>query len=391
MKERTEWINNLRTAITILVVAHHASLSYTTFAKFDSTRYINSTHPIVDTQRSLALDIFENFNDIFFMSLMFLIGGFFLNQSFIKKGFYDFLKDRFYRLAIPFIFSTFFMWIAYFPPYIVATNSYDFISHIFDFFSQQDWPSGPPWFIWVLFVFNFIFALTYKFFPFLPSSYNSIGYPLNNKRILFSLFIFFLLIYISFVPLAMSVGIGTWIGYGPLDFQLPRILQYFLFFALGIYLGKIDFNNNLFSINSFLVKNSFIWLAVSIFFYSLLTLNDYFGFLRSLVLNNILPELIAWLVYFSIYLLSCLFSCLTFLTITKKYFNSSNQFIEFLNNNAYLLYLIHFVFLIWFQFLFTFFSLHPIIKFFFVFIFSLLASNLLSVYLRKIKIIRIYL
>src|SRR6218665_1418439 len=115
---RNLWVDYLRSALTVLVVAHHASLAYTTFAQFDKEAYIRSTHPIVDKQRWIGLDIFENFNDVFFMSLMFLIGGLFLMKSIDKKGTSIFIKDRFYRLFIPFIIlGTFLMLIAYFPSY----------------------------------------------------------------------------------------------------------------------------------------------------------------------------------------------------------------------------------------------------------------------------------
>ena len=87
MKEnRNIWVDNLRSSLTILVVAHHSTLAYTSFARFDKEVYINSTNPIVDPKRWVGLDIFQNFNDIFFMSLMFLIGGLFLSKSIAKKG-----------------------------------------------------------------------------------------------------------------------------------------------------------------------------------------------------------------------------------------------------------------------------------------------------------------
>src|SRR5262244_517376 len=69
---RTSWIDNLRSFLTVLVVAHHSSLAYTTFAKFDKTNYMSSTAPVVDNSRWIVMDIFAGFNDIFFMSLMFL-------------------------------------------------------------------------------------------------------------------------------------------------------------------------------------------------------------------------------------------------------------------------------------------------------------------------------
>ncbi len=86
IQNRNLWMDYLRTTITIMVVAHHSFLSYTTFASFDSQAYIRSTHPIVDVQRWVGLDIAVNFNDIFIMSLMFFIGGLFLIRSLNKKG-----------------------------------------------------------------------------------------------------------------------------------------------------------------------------------------------------------------------------------------------------------------------------------------------------------------
>ena len=83
---RAIWLDYLRAFITVLVVAHHSSLAYTTFASFNKAAYNASTHPIVDTVRSHGLDIFEDFNDVFFMSLMFLISGIFVLPALARKG-----------------------------------------------------------------------------------------------------------------------------------------------------------------------------------------------------------------------------------------------------------------------------------------------------------------
>ena len=85
-KGRVLWIDYLRSFITVLVVAHHSSLAYTTFARVSPVAYIRSTAPIIDIQRWVGLDIFENFNDVFFMALMFLIGGIFVVNALQKKG-----------------------------------------------------------------------------------------------------------------------------------------------------------------------------------------------------------------------------------------------------------------------------------------------------------------
>lgn len=56
---RNLWIDYLRSAITVLVVAHHAALAYTTWAKFDTIAYIRSTHAVVDIKRWIGLDGFR--------------------------------------------------------------------------------------------------------------------------------------------------------------------------------------------------------------------------------------------------------------------------------------------------------------------------------------------
>src|ERR1700748_3830302 len=99
---RTAWVDLLRSFITILVIAHHAALAYTSFSSFNAGAYILSTHPVVDSRRWPVLDVLVSFNDVFFMPLMFLISGLFVMPALQKKGVFHFLTDRFRRLFIPF-------------------------------------------------------------------------------------------------------------------------------------------------------------------------------------------------------------------------------------------------------------------------------------------------
>ena len=56
-----------------MVLGHHSSLAYTTFAHFDKNHMFRSTAPVVDVTRWVFFDYAENFNDVFFMSLLSLI------------------------------------------------------------------------------------------------------------------------------------------------------------------------------------------------------------------------------------------------------------------------------------------------------------------------------
>ncbi|HTO23309.1 MAG TPA: acyltransferase family protein, partial [Spirochaetia bacterium] len=114
-------IDYLRAFVTLLVLAHHSTLAYTTFAHADPTNYLASTAPIVDTQRWVFLDYAENFNDVFFMSLMFLVSGLFVWPSLKARGIGTFLKDRLLRLGVPFLLgAAFVMPLAYYPSWLAA-------------------------------------------------------------------------------------------------------------------------------------------------------------------------------------------------------------------------------------------------------------------------------
>lgn len=386
---RNLWVDYLRSAIIVLVVAHHSSLAYTTFARFDKVIYIRSTHPIVDIKRWIGLDIFENYNDVFFMSLMFLIGGLFLIKSINKKGTYIFIKDRFYRLFIPFLFlGTILMLIAYFPSYYVAHNSSDIIAYIKDFFVIEKWPVGPPWFIWILFLFNLLFALFHSQFQILSEKMKMRFSVLKNKPFTFFI-IMFCVTWILYVPLAYNVGAGTWTGIGPFDFQLSRIILYFGYFILGVLIGNMDFNNEIFSTKSRIVKIWWIWSLLSLVIYFVLTI--IVKPLTEMVKNNKIAEFYGWMIYYSIYVASCVTSCITFITTFRKFIHVAKLWLNSLSDNAYLIYLIHYVFVIWCQFLLLKFNIPAFVKFSATFIIAFSLSWIASNLLRKIKIVDTYL
>ena len=117
---------------------------------------------MVDVQRWIGFDAIVYFNDIFFMSLMFLISGLFVISSIKRKGTRLFINDRIRRLFVPFIFGvTLIALLAYYPSYIYSHEDQNIFKYIADFLTIEFWPPGPAWFLWVLFVFNLIFVWTF--------------------------------------------------------------------------------------------------------------------------------------------------------------------------------------------------------------------------------------
>jgi hypothetical protein len=78
-------IDYLRTTLTLMVLAHHSSLAYTSWAHFNKEHIFRSTAPVVDGMRWAFFDYAENFNDVFFMSLMFFVSGLFVYPALRKQ------------------------------------------------------------------------------------------------------------------------------------------------------------------------------------------------------------------------------------------------------------------------------------------------------------------
>jgi len=410
---RTLWVDYLRSFLTVLVVAHHSSLAYTTFASFDKVAYIRSTHPVVDSRRWVGLDIFENFNDIFFMSLMFLIAGLFVVKSIERKGTAAFIRDRFYWLFVPFIVGgTILNLIAHYPAYLLAHGTAPMVAYVTDFFLVEQWPVGPPWFIWVLFMFNIVFAAMNKLrsvssprtgidganghttAPAPTSAFSLVQErPQQSKpdscRPGNTILLLLLLTFVLYVPFAFWLGPYKWTGYGPFDFQVSRIALYFGYFLLGTWLGYANFNDGLFSDSSKLVRNWPLWLAACGAVYTLLTISS--PFLTSLVKNGTLTELQGYLIYYTIYVSSCTFSCIAFLTTFRALVKKANTLWDSLASHAYLIYLLHYPFVLWIQYLLLDAPVLVFIKFLVTFVVSVAGSWLLAIVLRKIRIIAKYL
>ncbi|GAA0523957.1 acyltransferase family protein [Chitinophaga japonensis] len=386
---RTLWTDYLRSFITVLVVAHHASLAYTTFASFNAQAYILSTHPIVDSRRWVGLDIFENFNDVFFMSLMFFISGLFVLPALHKKGMAVFIRDRFYRLFVPFVFGvTVLMLLAYYPAYYVAHGRHDVKGYIIDYFTTEAWPVGPPWFIWELFAFNLLFALCYPFMKTTCARLSALLAQLKDKPLALA-GIWWLLTWLLYVPLALKVGAGTWTGIGPFDFQLSRVLQYLGYFILGVLAGNVKQEAGIFSTGARWIKSWPLWIAACLLAYALLTVIP--PFLTRMVKTGALPELPAWLIYYTIYVLSCTGSCLAFLASFRALAHTPRSWWSSLSANAYSIYLVHYIFVVWCQYALLSAGIPAFLKFLITFVVALLGSWLLSDGLRRHPLVKKYL
>jgi glucan biosynthesis protein C len=94
---RLFFLDNARSFLIMLVVAHHVALVYG--ASLEGYYYVEP--PFTDLLAYLALLVFVLVNQSWFMGAFFLLAGYFTPGSYDRKGAGSFLKDRLLRLGIP--------------------------------------------------------------------------------------------------------------------------------------------------------------------------------------------------------------------------------------------------------------------------------------------------
>lgn len=161
---RLRYLDNLKIALMMLVVAHHAAQPYGP----GDWWYVQGG------ERAGVLASFTTVNGAFFMSLFFVVSAFLVPAAYDRKGGWVFLKDRMRRLALPLLFGFFVIMPALMYAYYVTYRGYgpiSFVDYYLDVYHgggehPADWigPSWPDrqfghfWFIQHLLVYAFLYA-----------------------------------------------------------------------------------------------------------------------------------------------------------------------------------------------------------------------------------------
>lgn len=154
-RPRLFYVDNLRTALTVLVVLHHAAIAYSNVPRW---YYLETA---TDPSGTL-LDILLLLNQAFFMGAFFLIAGLFVPGSYERKGARRFFGERLLRLGVPLL-----VWLLVLRP-LVTVGAYTAAR---DAAAQQgaelpywqfyltSFTPGPMWFVEVLLVFSALYIL----------------------------------------------------------------------------------------------------------------------------------------------------------------------------------------------------------------------------------------
>lgn len=339
-------LDYLRTLIIVMVVAHHSCLAYTWYARFDPVNYLLSTAPIVDVNRWLGFDLFILFNDVFFMSLLFFISGLFVWSSIVRKGATQFLRGRAVKLGIPFILIiVFLMPLAFYPSYLMTGKGGNYWAYWWQGIVTNQWPVGPLWFVWMLLLFDFGAALLHKYKPALLISLSRRSAVAIKRPGLF----YAVLVAASaivYIPSLLIFGNGLWISLGgPLVFQASRFLHYAVYFFAGVVVGVHCFGRSLPGEEELLAKRWKFWVLAALAIFLVVVVLQVALFQRPSGLSLAARQSIYGLAV----VLSCSATAFGFLAFFLRFAKKRVHVIDNLADNAYAIYLVHYVFVIWIQ------------------------------------------
>jgi glucans biosynthesis protein C len=341
-------LDYLRATLTLMVVAHHSSLAYTNFARIDSGNYLASTAPVVDGARWLFLDYAENFNDVFFMSLMFFISGLFVLPSLRQSGAAAFLRRRFVRLGLPFVVGvTALMPLAYYAAWRAAGHDEGYLDYWRQNITTHGWPSGPLWFVWMLLLFDVVAAAIFAVFPRRTFNCPSASRWLI-ERPLPAFGVMLVVCALMYLPMLSIFGFDAWATLltKPFYFQVCRIGLYLAWFFAGALVGAQNLDRGLLSRDGGLARNWRWWIRGCFVAYNLLIFVP-----RSQGLISILSPSGMGALESILWVLSCVASCFGFLALFRGVVRTRRPWMDSLARSAYTIYLVHYVFVLWAQFI----------------------------------------
>lgn len=329
----------------MLVVGHHSMLAYAWYAHFDADHYLRSSAPVVDTQRWLGIDIVVLFNDAYFMSLMFLLSGLFLPQG-VASGAAKFLRRRWVRLGVPFLFMIFVLVpIAYYPSIELSRTPVSLAQFWWDCIRHGPWPGGPAWFLWVLCLFDTL-ACGILCRVGLSEGLRARARSLCRRpMVLFAVLI--ALSMLAYLPMVDRFGMSPWLAVGPFSVQTSRILLYATYFGVGVCIGLAELPGTLFGRDGPLARAWPQWALLAL---------AAFGVILALQLarEGLVQQLGArgWtLVYAPFFCLSCAASSWALLSAVVRFGGSRSAFNDRMSAGAYGVFIVHYGLVTWIQYL----------------------------------------
>ena len=344
-------IGTLRAFVTVLVVAHHTLIAYLpdtqapSAATWHSKNLLWTAFPVVDSQREPSFGLLIGLNDIYFMSLMFFISGLFVWSSLTRKGAFGFAGDRIVRLGLPFaVAAAFLAPLAYYPSYLQGGGAPDLASYADAWLSLGAWPAGPAWFLWLLLAFDLLAVAAYVIARRFGVALGRLSANADRRPLAFVAG----LVVVSgagFLTMNLYLGYDAWVHWGPFFVQAGRVLHYGVYFFAGLGVGAYGLDRGLLDASGKLARRWWLWLPAGLVGFVALTA----AFLTALGMK-FQPQPFWTIALCALFAVACATLSFALVAVFVRFFKRGGPISGSLRRNAYGIYLLHYVYAVWSQF-----------------------------------------
>jgi hypothetical protein len=307
-----------------------------------------------------------------------------VHDSLARRGASSYLASRFLRLGVPYILSIFvIMPLAYYRYYHAELSFTGFYLHMV---SAGPWSPGSSWFLSVLLAFDALAALIWIG---APRALSSLGQRVASladwPRAMFAAFL--ILSILIYLPLHLYFGDSSWLtaGHYPLVIQTSRILLYTGYFLVGVMIGAGGLDRGVLAKNGELAKRWSQWLAFALMSYAAIIALVYVHHSGLIELRTPPPW---WQTAYGLAFASfCASMTFTLPAMFLRFARSRIALLDAMQPSAYGIYLLHFIPLIWLQYVIAEPPLPASVKFLIVFAGTLSTSWAATLLLRRIPVL----
>lgn len=299
MKQRLFYIDYIRLFLCCVVIFHHTAIS---FGASGGWYYFSPVR--LDGLSQLLYSIQMGIDQSYFMALFFFVSALFTPKSVDKKGIKGFLKDRFFRLAIPMLV------------YVFVLNPILIVS-IYGMEAGYQQQLGPLWFVFSLIVFEFTYLFIRRF-----------NLPCPNIKInSWTMGLFALLI--GLLAFVLRIFVDT--HHATMGIVFANFVSYIAMYVLGILVSRLNILDS-----SLDTTRSYKWLSIAVFTWlSMLA-----------VASNNVEQTAGGLNYVSLVYsvweaVSCVALSYFLLAMGRRYFNVAHKFFLPVASNSFMAFVIH--------------------------------------------------
>jgi len=369
VQARNAALDRARTFLTLVVLFHHSVIPYTYFGHTDPKFWIGFDAVVLAT-------------DSFFMAMFFFLSGLFVWPGLVRKGPFSYLRDRLLRLGLPFVICALtIIPIAYYAIALRQTPDVSFADFWWKTVTVGPWPSGPIWFLWVLFAFDLVASLLCRLRPNLLDPINRLSLRASERPAEF----FAVMLAVTamlYIPGRVYFGAGSWFEFGPFSVQHGRVLLYATYFFFGAGIGAAALDRGLLSADGRLAKSGWGWLITALVPYCLMWVLVY---VKREILGNPL-RLPDWYeasygLFFAAFSVTIMFAILAYFLRFKR---SGWSILDPMQGEAYGMFLVHYPIVLWIQYWLFDVDVPAVVKVTVVFVLTVALSWAATAALRKI-------